>query len=173
MTAADARDLAACRALLANGSRTFLAASRLLPAAVRDPACALYAFCRLADDEVDGQTGGGAPHAAGDAAGQAASAAAVLRLRARLARIYDGAPAPEAADRALAVVVRRFAIPPELRDGGASMTPKSSRSSITSSSFCMRSASSPLRATGFSARIVTVAISGLRPAASSACFTAS
>lgn len=114
MDAADARDLAACRALLANGSRTFLAASRLLPAAVRDPACALYAFCRLADDEVDGQTGGGAPHAAGDAAGQAASAAAVLRLRARLARIYDGAPAPEAADRALAVVVRRFGIPAEL-----------------------------------------------------------
>jgi phytoene synthase len=114
LDAAEARDLAACRALLANGSRTFLAASRLLPAAVRDPACALYAFCRLADDEVDGQTGGGAPHAVGDAAGQAASAAAVLRLRARLARLYAGDPQPEAADRALAVVVRRFAIPAEL-----------------------------------------------------------
>jgi phytoene synthase len=114
LDAADARDLAACRALLANGSRTFLAASRLLPAAVRDPACALYAFCRLADDEVDGQTGGGEPVAAGDAAGQAGSAAAVLRLRARLARLYAGDPLPEAADRALAVVVRRFAIPAEL-----------------------------------------------------------
>ena len=32
----DAADLAACRALLANGSRTFLAASYLLPRAVRD-----------------------------------------------------------------------------------------------------------------------------------------
>ncbi len=50
----EARDLAACKQLLANGSRTFLAASKLLPSAVRDPACALYAFCRLADDEVDG-----------------------------------------------------------------------------------------------------------------------
>ena len=28
---------------------------------MRDPACALCAFSRLADDEVDGQTGGGAP----------------------------------------------------------------------------------------------------------------
>ncbi|MES2715702.1 MAG: phytoene/squalene synthase family protein [Pseudomonadota bacterium] len=106
----EARDLAACKQLLANGSRTFLAASKLLPGAVRDPACALYAFCRLADDEVDGQTGGGAPRAAGDAA----AGQAVGRLRQRLAEIYAGRPGPQAADRALAVVVRRFDIPAEL-----------------------------------------------------------
>jgi len=105
---ADARDLAACQALLANGSRTFLAASRLLPRAVREPACALYAFCRLADDEVDGQTGGGAPVASTGAAGDGG---AVARLRERLARVYAGRPLDEAADRALAVVVRRFEIP--------------------------------------------------------------
>ncbi len=110
----EARDLAACKQLLANGSRTFLAASKLLPAAVRDPACALYAFCRMADDEVDGQTGGGAPHAANDAAAQAAAHLAVGRLRQRLDRIYAGQPGPEAADRALAAVVRRFKIPAEL-----------------------------------------------------------
>lgn len=46
-------DLAACRDLLANGSRTFLAASRVLPRRVREPATALYAFCRVADDLVD------------------------------------------------------------------------------------------------------------------------
>ena len=46
-------DLAACRMLLRNGSRSFLAASHLLPARVRDPAIALYAFCRLADDAID------------------------------------------------------------------------------------------------------------------------
>jgi phytoene synthase len=46
-------DLAACRNLLRGGSRTFYAASLLLPARVRDPAIALYAFCRLADDAVD------------------------------------------------------------------------------------------------------------------------
>ncbi len=107
--AAEARDLAACRALLANGSRTFLAASRLLPRAVRDPACALYAFCRLADDAVDGQTGGGLPDPASAAAHNAA--AAVQNLRNRLQRIYQGGALPEAADRALAAVVRRFNIP--------------------------------------------------------------
>ncbi|HMS81474.1 MAG TPA: squalene/phytoene synthase family protein, partial [Burkholderiaceae bacterium] len=48
-----AADLAACREQLRDGSRTFLAASRLLPASVRDPATALYAFCRSADDAVD------------------------------------------------------------------------------------------------------------------------
>ena len=106
----EAQDLAACRALLAHGSRTFLAASRLLPRAVRDPACALYAFCRLADDEVDGQTGGGAP----DSAAPAGASAAVARLRARLHRVYHGLPMAEPADRALAAVVRRFNIPPLL-----------------------------------------------------------
>jgi phytoene synthase len=113
-SATEAHDLAACKQLLANGSRTFLAASKLLPGAVRDPACALYAFCRLADDEVDGQTGGGAPRAANDADAQVAAGQAVGRLRQRLADIYAGRPAPEAADRALAVVVRRYAIPAEL-----------------------------------------------------------
>ena len=49
----NADDIAACRALLREGSYTFFAASLLLPRAVRDPASALYAFCRLADDAVD------------------------------------------------------------------------------------------------------------------------
>lgn len=97
--AVAADDLAACRRLLRDGSRTFLAASRLLPAAVRDPACALYAFCRLADDAVDQHRGAGDP---------------VARLRERLARVYLGEPLPLAADRAMATVVRRFAIPREV-----------------------------------------------------------
>ena len=92
----DAADLAACRALLANGSRTFLAASLLLPRAVREPACALYAFCRMADDAVDDS---------------ARHQDAVARLRERLDRVYCGCPDDVAADRALAVVVARFAIP--------------------------------------------------------------
>ena len=49
----------------------------------------------------------------------------------------------------------------------------SSRSSMTSSSFCMRAASSPVSSMVFSGRMVTSATSGLRPAASSAFFTAS
>ena len=137
-------DLAACRAQLAHGSRTFLAASLLLPRAVREPACALYAFCRQADDEVDGQSGGQSSsltvgQSLGQSLGQsgdssvrqaggrargpglapgghdaAAAAAAVARLRLRLAAVYAGQPAARPADRALAAVVRRFDIPAAL-----------------------------------------------------------
>ena len=46
-------DLAHCRDAIRTGSLSFHAASKLLPARVRDPALALYAFCRLADDAVD------------------------------------------------------------------------------------------------------------------------
>ena len=95
--ALDARaDIAACRALLRNGSHTFFAASLLLPTSVRDPASALYAFCRLADDAVDS---GKDPRQA------------VGQLRERLDAAYAGRPLAQAADRALAEVVARFHIP--------------------------------------------------------------
>ena len=45
-------DLEHCREAIKTGSLSFHTASRLLPAHVRDPALVLYAFCRLADDEV-------------------------------------------------------------------------------------------------------------------------
>ena len=48
-----ARDMADCGALMRGGSRTFFAASLLLPRRVCAPATALYAFCRLADDAID------------------------------------------------------------------------------------------------------------------------
>lgn len=88
-------DIAACRRLLRNGSRTFFVASLLLPARVREPASALYAFCRLADDaiDVDGRVD------------------ALTELRGRLALAYDGQPRPIAADRAFADVVARYGIP--------------------------------------------------------------
>jgi phytoene synthase len=91
-------DLAACAALLRQGSRTFHAASKLLPSNVRAPAVALYSFCRLADDAVDG--GGGA--------------AALEAMRQRLADAYAGQPAPTPADRAFAWVVEAFDIPAAL-----------------------------------------------------------
>ena len=90
---ADAR---ACRDLLRTGSRTFFAASHLLPRRVREPATALYAFCRLADDAVDLHDG---------------RLATLARLRDRLDRAYRGQPLPVAADRAFAATVSRFAIP--------------------------------------------------------------
>jgi 15-cis-phytoene synthase len=101
-------DMAACRAALREGSYTFFAASLLLPKAVREPASALYAFCRLADDAVDQA-----------ADGTDAKHAAVARLRARLDAAYSGKPdLPEsvAADRALAAVVAHFDIPRALLD---------------------------------------------------------
>ena len=106
-------DMAACRAALREGSYTFYAASLLLPRAVREPASALYAFCRLADDAVDS-----VDSLAGVDTGRAKHAA-VSRLRARLDAAYRGplqpASAP-AADRALAAVVAHFDIPRELLD---------------------------------------------------------
>jgi phytoene synthase len=92
-------DLAACRALLRDGSRSFHAASRLLPRRVRDDAVALYAFCRVADDVIDQD------------AGRGRGGAALASLHERLALAYAGTPAPMPADRALADLVARRHIP--------------------------------------------------------------
>lgn len=92
----EATDIAACRALLRDGSKSFHAASLLLPRAVREPATALYAFCRIADDAVDLVD---------------AKHAALARLAHRLERVYAGTPLPMPADRAFARVVAAHAIP--------------------------------------------------------------
>ena len=95
----DPADIAACRALLKEGSRTFHAASKGLPRRVSEPAIALYAFCRIADDAVDLGSD---------------RTTAVGRLKDRLDLIYRGQPRNFAADRAFAHVVARFSIPREL-----------------------------------------------------------
>jgi len=46
----DTANLDACVAMMKGGSKTFFAASRLLPPRIRTAAIALYAFCRVADD---------------------------------------------------------------------------------------------------------------------------
>ena len=89
-------DHLACRRAIRTGSRTFYAASKLLPLSVRKPAYGLYAFCRLSDDAVD--LGDGAP-------------GALERLRHRLALACEGRPLPFPADRAMADIMRRHAIP--------------------------------------------------------------
>lgn len=94
-------DLVDCQALLRNGSKSFAAAARLLPASVRDAATILYAFCRDADDVVDVGTGGDA---------------AVALLRNRLDHIYAGHPRALAVDRAMARVVVQHALPRTLLD---------------------------------------------------------
>ena len=89
-------DLAHCREAIRHGSLSFHAASKLLPAKVRDPALALYAFCRLADDEVD----------EGDY-----QAGAVFRLQERLDVAYAGKPINAPEDRAFAAIVEDFEMP--------------------------------------------------------------
>lgn len=96
-----AEDMAACRAMIRTGSLSFHAASKLLPARVRDPALALYAFCRVADDDVDEVQD---------------KAHAVLRLRERLDLIYAGRPEARPSDRAFAAVVEDFDMPRALPD---------------------------------------------------------
>jgi phytoene synthase len=75
----------------------------LLPQRIRDPAIALYAFCRIADDAID---------CAGDEPG--AQTRALEELHRRLDRIYDGDPIDEYTDRALADVVACFGMPKAL-----------------------------------------------------------
>lgn len=98
---ASRADFAACRALLCDGSRTFHAASYLLPRRVRTAACALYAFCRVADDAVDRGVD---------------PAAALAAMRARLDAVYAGTPHADPVDRAFADVVARHGIPRTLPD---------------------------------------------------------
>ena len=89
-------DLAHCGAAIRTGSLSFHAASRLLPTSVRDPPLVLYAFCRLADDEVND----------GDHKGHA-----VLTLQERLDWAHAGRSRNTPEDRAFAAIVEEFELP--------------------------------------------------------------
>ncbi len=91
----------ACKALMRNGSKSFFAASLLLPARVRYPARALYAFCRVADDAIDQST---------DPAAQCQG------LHARLDAIYALQPGADPADQALATLLHQQPLPRALFD---------------------------------------------------------
>ena len=95
-------DLAACRAMLRGGSKSFFTASLLLPRHVLEPATALYAFCRQADDAIDG-TGEDAP--------SLPRKMALEQLHRRLDAAYAGDPFDYPADRAFARVVEHTAMP--------------------------------------------------------------
>ncbi len=88
-----------CEELMRGGSKSFFAASRVLPKRVRQPAIALYAFCRLMDDIVDD----------GDD-----DISIIKELQTRLDALYAGQPYDEPADRALARVVQQYEIPKSL-----------------------------------------------------------
>lgn len=90
-----------CREVIKEGSKSFHFASLMLPSEVRQAAFATYAFCRLADDEVDL---GDDPISALDAVSE------------RLDRIYGQTPHDHPIDRAFAHVVKAYAMPQALPD---------------------------------------------------------
>jgi len=96
MSSSRQADLFACRERLRAGSKSFYAASLLLPKRLRPDVYALYAFCRVADDAVDDGDDG---------------MAAVARLRERLERAYDDRPFDTPVDRAFADMVARRELP--------------------------------------------------------------
>ena len=93
------KDLESCRDLIKTGSYSFYAASRLLPARVRDPAIVLYSFCRLADDSIDNST---------------SKQKAYRKLSRRLDLVYKGKPIDTPFDRAFSGMVDKFELPKAL-----------------------------------------------------------
>ena len=97
----DSHDLQACVAMMQGGSKTFFAASRLLPPRIRTAAIALYAFCRVADDLVDEAAPGDTP---------------LVVLQARLDAIYASTPHDHVEDHALSLLVQQYKLPRHLLD---------------------------------------------------------
>ena len=91
-----AADIEACKAILAEGSKSFSAASLILPRRLRGPAAVFYAFCRIADDLVDFSDDPGA---------------AVVELSSRLDRIYAREPDADPVDRAFCRIIHDYDIP--------------------------------------------------------------
>ncbi len=87
-----------CRASIAQHSKSFSLASRLLPLAVRDETAAVYAYCRRADDLID-------------LASQRTPAEIIAGLRAELGSIYDGEAQAEPELSLFQQVVMRHSIP--------------------------------------------------------------
>lgn len=82
--------------ILAEGSKSFHAASKLLPRRIRKPVTVLYAYCRIADDAVDRATD---------------PKAALSMLHRRLDNLYEGHPADHPLDRAFFETVTEYQIP--------------------------------------------------------------
>ncbi len=89
-------DLEHCRRALAEGSLSFAAAARMLPARVRAPVTIVYAYCRAADDAIDL---GVEPELA------------LRGLRRQLDRLFSGRPHDDPIERALAHVIAMHELP--------------------------------------------------------------
>lgn len=94
-------------AAISGGSSSFEAASRLFGRRLREDVWQFYAWCRHCDDEIDGQTGGGASVALSTAE----RAERLDRLRRQTREALAGVPQSEPAFAAFARVARRHQIP--------------------------------------------------------------
>ena len=92
------QDVELCRRVIAEHSKSFALASRLLPGATADRAAVVYAWCRRADDAVDDL-------GAGD------GAEAIGRLREELEQVYAGTEPSDPTLAAFRAVVREHGIP--------------------------------------------------------------
>ena len=90
---------------IAQGSKSFALASRLFDRITRERVWLLYAWCRTADDLVDGQDHGGAM------AGDHDAKAALARIRALTDRAFAGEPTGAPAFDALGLLLTEIAIP--------------------------------------------------------------
>ncbi|WP_134726325.1 phytoene/squalene synthase family protein [Paracoccus luteus] len=97
--------VAESQAAIAAGSQSFAAAARLMPAGIRDDTVMLYAWCRHADDVVDGQELGSTPVAQGD------PAARLARLKAETLEALHGSDPVSPPFAALREVARRHDFP--------------------------------------------------------------
>lgn len=110
----SASDRRLTRRFIAHHSKSFYLSSLLLPRGHREESWALYAFCRQADDSVDGDNPGDGTVPADAPMETALLLARVKALRLRLAAVYAGAPGSgeaHAIDRAFRAVVVRTGLP--------------------------------------------------------------
>jgi len=97
------------RAMMREGSKSFNAAARLLPARERSGAYLLYAWCRRCDDIIDGQDLG-----VGVREDARPPAARMAWLRRETERALAGGTVEDPAFQGLALVAQQFALPHEL-----------------------------------------------------------
>lgn len=88
-----------CKSIIKEGSKSFYAASLLLPPEIRNASIALYAFCRISDDIADEPK---------------ANLEALEGLRARLDAAYFGMPYDDPVDIAFAATVQKYDIPKQV-----------------------------------------------------------
>lgn len=102
--------VAAARASIARGSKSFSAASHLFDPATRERAWLLYAWCRACDDLADGQDHGHGMTLVDDAQDR------VAYIRSATALAFAGKPTGDPAFDALAIVVAETAMPRRFAD---------------------------------------------------------